>query len=72
MLYYLTYRNNLKKPELTDTDTRLVVAGGEERGAGVWGKWVKKVKGINSQLQVCPGGVMYTTGTAVNQTVLYI
>ena len=43
MLYELTYMWNLKKPELIDTENRLM-GWLPEVGGGEWTKWMKMVE----------------------------
>ena len=62
-MYIMTQK---KKPELTDAENGLVVAGG-----GAQDEWVKVVTG-NKIPGISPGDVMHSTATLVNNTALYI
>ena len=57
--------NKQNRNSLIHSENRLKVV----RGEGVWGDWVKQVKGLSSvdrQLQNSHGDVKYSTGNIVN------
>ena len=60
--------NKQNKNILIDTENKLMFS--RRRGVG---EWVKKVKGLrnkNGHLQNCRGGVEYSLGNLVNNTVI--